>query len=133
MSRKSVGIDKPIRLGRGYTPVYVTVCLTAKAWKRATKHVENCPDFPADLHASTTKFSPEHMTGERFGPFAIITLNRRYLKRGITVASLVAHEVVHCKQFAESFMGTTFDHETEAYYVQHLTAGIMRRIKRFRK
>jgi hypothetical protein len=120
---------KPIRLGRGFTPVYIYVALTAKAWRKLTKGVKDCPDFPSELHASCTDFAP--IDGQ--APFAIITLNKRYIKHGIVVGSLVAHEAVHCKQFCERMMRTTFDIETEAYYIQHIVQDVMKAIKPFRK
>lgn len=115
-----MGRHKPIRLGRGYTPVRVVVCLTSKAWKRATKDIEGeVPEFPEELDASCTHFRKD---GE-YGPTSIITLSPDIQEEGdaAKIMGLLCHEAVHVKQRCEEFMGTTFDHETEAYLVQHIT------------
>jgi hypothetical protein len=120
--------DKPIHLGRGFTPLFVTVCLTEKAWKRATKTLLDAPAFPHDLDASCTHFNGEN----GHSPCSIVTLNERYQsKKKMAVAiGLLCHEMVHAKQFCESKMQTRFDDETEAYYIQHLTNAAWERIEK---
>ena len=118
MSRRSC--NKPISLGRGWTPLYVTVCLSKEAWLKALKGRRKlAPEFPSELHASCTHF-PEKGS---LGPLSIITVSPKYLKsvEADNILTLLAHEAVHVKQRAEEIMGTTFDHETEAYFVQGIT------------
>lgn len=120
--------DKPIHLGRGFTPLFVTVCLTEKAWNRATKRLADAPAYPMDLDASCTHFRGEN----GHGPCSIVTLNKEFQKKKkIAVAlGLLCHEMVHAKQFCERMMETTFDNETEAYYVQHLTNSAWEKIEK---
>jgi len=127
------GVDKPISLGRGWTPLYVTVCLTPKAWRKAIKgRRKEAPKYPAELHASCTHFPAK---GD-MGPLSIITVSEQYLKtaESANILNLLTHEAVHVKQRAEELMGTTFDHETEAYFVQgvawHSWLGVERVLKK---
>lgn len=105
-----------IHIGRGFTPMYVTVILTEKGWKRATKrygHVE----YP-DNDASFTFFEAQ----DGYAAFGLITIKPRFRKNdkhGMGVA-LFAHECVHAMQYAQKCMQTEFDDETAAYYVQSL-------------
>jgi hypothetical protein len=120
---------KPICLGRGWTPVYVTVCLSNKAWKRALKgRGEGAPDFPAHMHASCTHFPGE---GD-LAPLSIITIGPEYQRtaEAENILNLLAHEAVHVKQRAEEIMGTTFDHETEAYFVQGVAWAAWQRVRK---
>jgi hypothetical protein len=119
-------LHKPIYLGRGYTPVHVTVCLSAKAWAKATKGRGTTCDYPSDLDASCTHFPADG----KLGPASIITLSSAVRKRGDVqeIICLLAHEAVHVKQRCEELMGTTFDHETEAYLVQHIAGAAYRAI-----
>jgi hypothetical protein len=120
---------KPIRLGRGYTPVFVVVCLSPKAWRKATAKVEgNVCDFPADLDASCTHFPAQ---GDR-GPFSLITVGPHILEEGdqAKIMGLLCHEAVHVKQRCEEIMRTTFDDETEAYLVQHITCAAWHEMRR---
>lgn len=120
-------IDKPIRLGRGHTPLYVTICLTEKAWKRAIKGHSVQVEYPGRMHdASATHFPREG----RFAPFTIICIKKRWIKKAEQALDLIAHEAVHCKQRCEELMQTTFDHESEAYYVQHIMGKAWHKIKR---
>lgn len=124
--------DKPIALGRGWTPLYVTVCLSEKAWRKALKgrRGEAC-QFPSEMHASCTHFPAKG----GLGPLSIITISPRYAKKSQTdnILNLLAHEAVHVKQRAEEIMGTTFDHETEAYFVQGVAWAAWTRIKKIIK
>lgn len=122
-------IDKPIRLGRGFTRLYVTICLTEKAWNKALERHSMKPEFPGELHASATHFPPE----DGHAPFTLITIQKKWRKSPEDAFPLLAHEFIHCKQRCEEMMQTTFDHETEAYYVQHLTEQAWLKIKRFSK
>lgn len=110
--------NKPIWLGRGYTPVHVVICLSAAAWAKATKGQKGVGDFPRDLDASCTHFPSRRGKG----PFSIITVGPHIMRQGnqTTIMGLLCHEAVHVKQRCEEKMATTFDHETEAYLVQHI-------------
>lgn len=119
--------DKPIRLGRGFTVMYVTVCLTEKAYLKAVKGRKDAGPFPHELHASTTFFEAR----KHKAPFCVVTISPFYLKHGSNVLAMLAHEFIHCKQWAEKTMGTTFDTETEPYYVQHLMQAAWVKIKPF--
>lgn len=120
--------DKPIHLGRGFTPLFVTVCLTEKAWKRATKKLRDVPPFPHELDASATHFSGD----PGCAPTTLITLSPKFWKKkkAPIAIGLLCHEMIHAKQFCERQMQTTFDNETEAYYVQHLTNSAWYRIQK---
>lgn len=112
-------IHKPIRLGRGFTPLFVTVCLSKKAWAKATATLDDAPEYPGHLDGSAT-----HFTGVNGNaPCSIVTISRRMQKEAdaALIIGLLCHEMIHAKQFCEKEMSTQFDNETEPYYVQHLT------------
>jgi hypothetical protein len=107
-----------IYIGRGFTPMHVTVVLDKKGWKRATKRFDDAGPYPDDLHASFTYFEGR----DGYAPFGLITILPRFRKndkKAVGIA-LFTHECVHAMQYAQKCMVTVFDDETAAYYVQSL-------------
>ena len=123
-------MTKPIALGRGFTPMYVTVVLDEEAYDSATKRHKKTRHAWADVanfHACCLFF--EAQTG--YAPFCIVYLAPRFRATHNGMA-LLAHEFVHCKQHCERVMSTRMDDETEAYYVQNLMLYAWPKIKKRR-
>jgi hypothetical protein len=125
-------IDRPFYLGQGWTIVHLTIALTEKAWKKATKHLgAQVGPFPADLHASITHFDP--VSG--YAAHSVITFNMEWAKRAnkTQFAAIVAHEAMHYAQRVSEVQGVRLDTESEAYMVQLIVLKVTKKIGRYRR
>jgi hypothetical protein len=125
-------LDKPFYIGQGWTVVHLTVALTEKAWKKATKHLgEQVGPFPADLHASITHFDPV----PSYAAHSVMTFNMEWAKKATKTqfAAIVAHEVMHYAQRVSEVQGARLDTESEAYMIQLITLKVVEKIGRYRR
>jgi hypothetical protein len=124
-------INRPFYMGQGWTVVHLTIALTEKAWKRATKHLgEQVGPFPADLHASITHFDPV----PSYAAHSVMTFNMEWAAKATKqqFAAIVAHEAMHYAQRVSQIQGDRLDTESEAYIIQLVTLMVCKKIDRFR-
>lgn len=119
---------KNIELGRGFTPMYVTLVFNRKGYEKAAKrYPDRLPFEQLEQFAACCAFF-EAQKG--FAPFCLVYVSPRFTADNVNSVALLAHEFIHCKQHCERVMGTTMDHETEAYYVQNLLLYALPKLKR---
>ena len=101
-------------------PTYIGFCpceKTFNAWVKKHYKGENIP-FKSSPTASATC----HFINLKGVPVIIVTIDIPRSAKVVEVAAVIAHEVVHAKQFICEYIGEReMGRETEAYFIQHYT------------
>lgn len=112
---------KPHRLGRGWTPLWIFICLSKEAFDTflAEHDLIGVMEWD-DFNDAWFNFFP---ATEAHSAMGVICLRPEYL--AITsapeVVGMISHEATHAKQFCWKVMGGQPDAESEAYYIQGVT------------